>query len=168
MASADSRERKAGAAVLGIVTEGCRDALSTILPTILAGILPVCGDADTATRECAWFSLGQLSEHCTLSIVLQHQIMMPAILRGLEDPADSVKLTTCYVIDKFVEALDSAALLQYLPHLMQRLITILGTCHDRNVQELALTAIASSAVSAELEFLPYAEVGLSLLDLYVL
>lgn len=83
---------------------------------------------------------------------------MPVILRGLESPEPTVLLTVCYVVENFVEALTTETLLTYLPHLMTRLIRVLQTCTDKSVQEIALSAIASSAVSAELGFLPYVEV----------
>lgn len=60
LSSADPRERKAGCAVLGIISEGCKDALTVVLSSIVAGILPVTQDRDLTTRECAWFALGNI------------------------------------------------------------------------------------------------------------
>jgi hypothetical protein len=103
-------------------------------------------------------SSGQITEHCQANVVLFHQILVPAILTGLEDPKDTVVLSTCYVVENFVDALQQATLITYMPHLLQRLVHILQNCPNKDVQELSLSAIAATAVSAEIQFLPYAEV----------
>jgi hypothetical protein len=83
---------------------------------------------------------------------------MPAISFGLDDREPTVLLTTCYVVENFVEALQTDTLMTYLPHLMGKLIHVLQSAANKSVQEIALSAIASLAVSAEIAFLPYAEV----------
>lgn len=158
IASSNSKERKAGCAVLGIIVEGCKDAFKEMMGAILAGLLPAVQDADVSTRECAWFAVGQLTEHCPTNIAYHHQTLMPVILVGLEDPVDTVKLSTCYVVENFVDALQASTLVTYMPHLMSRLVHILQNSGDKNLQELALSAIASLAVSSDAQFLPYVEV----------
>ena len=131
---------------------------------ILTALLPAVRDPDTSTRECAWFAVGQLTEHCSANIATHHQILMPVILGGLEDPIETVVLSTCYVVENFVDALQASTLVHYLPHLMSKLVQILQNSTNKSLQELALSAIASLAVSADAQFLPYVEMTCNILN----
>lgn len=164
LASASPKERKAGCAVMGIIVEGCKDAFKELMGSILAGLLPAVRDSDVSTRECAWFAIGQLTEHCQSNIATHHQTLMPVILGGLEDPQETVVLSTCYVVENFVDALQASTLVGYMPHLMSRLVHILQSSTNKNLQELALSAIASLAVSSDAQFLPYVEMTCTMLS----
>lgn len=61
MSSPDPKMRKAGSAVLGVITEGCSDKLRELLPSILPPLLSLLQDPEYYVRECACFALGALS-----------------------------------------------------------------------------------------------------------
>lgn len=164
LSSSNPKERKAGCAVLGIIVEGCKDSFKEAMGSILSGLLPAVRDSDVSTRECAWFAIGQLTEHCQTNIATHHQNLMPVILGGLEDPQETVALSTCYVVENLVNALQASTLVGYMPHLMSRLVHILQNSTNKNLQELALSAIASLAVSSDAQFLPYAEMTCNMLN----
>eukprot|EP00602_Paraphysomonas_sp_CaronLab_P003188 CAMPEP_0185039098 /NCGR_PEP_ID=MMETSP1103-20130426/35595_1 /TAXON_ID=36769 /ORGANISM="Paraphysomonas bandaiensis, Strain Caron Lab Isolate" /LENGTH=964 /DNA_ID=CAMNT_0027577857 /DNA_START=417 /DNA_END=3311 /DNA_ORIENTATION=- len=155
MESADKNMRKAGCAVLGIISEGCCDAIKEMLPAILPRLLHAVQDAEYFVRESACFALGQFSEHCQPEILYHHQAILPVVFAALDDPRNTVQGTSCYVLENFCENLQSQTLLPFLPMLMERLIRLLHN-PKKSTQEMALAAISATAVASEIHFLPYA------------
>jgi importin-4 len=158
MASSEMPMRKAGCAVLGIIAEGCSCNIREMLPEILPRLLEAVQDSEYYVRESACFALGQFSEHCQPEILYYHQSILPALFTALEDPRPTVQGTSCYVLENFCENLLPQTLIPFLPMLMERLV---GLLHSpvRSTQEMAMAAIASTAVASEDNFLPYAEVS---------
>lgn len=156
MGSADANMRKAGCAVLGVIAEGCADQIRENLAEILPRLLALVQDPEYYVRECACFALGQFSEHCQPDILHYNQTVLPVIFSALDDPRPTVQGTSCYVLEYFCESLQPETLRPYLNPLMNRLAALLQS-PQKNIQEMALTAIAATAVAAEVEFLPYTE-----------
>jgi importin-4 len=148
--------------VLGVIAEGCCDAMRQGLSTILPRLLESIQDPEYFVRECACFALGQLSEYCQPEILHYHQKVLPIVFGALEDPKHTVQTTTCYVLEMFCENLRPETLRPFLNPLLTRLATLLQS-PQKHTQEMALTAIAATAVAAEMEFLPYTETICSLL-----
>lgn len=154
MQSPDKNFRKAGCAVLGIICEGCCDAIRVILPDVLPPLLQAVADPEYYVRESACFALGQFSEHCQPEILYHHQAILPVIFGALLDERPTVQGTSCYVLENFCENLLPHTLRPFLPTLMERLGHVLTSPH-KTTQEMALAAIAATAVASELNFLPY-------------
>jgi len=157
MSSADPQMRKAGSAVLGVIAEGCADKLRELLPSILPRLLQLMQDPEYYVRECACFALGQFSEYCQPDILHFNQSILPVIFQTLDDPRPTLQGTSCYVLEYFCENLQPSTLRPYLPLLMGKLATLLQST-QRSTKEMALTAIAATAVASEKDFLPYSEV----------
>lgn len=157
MQSPEYRMRKAGCAMLGIISEGCRDALRQGLGSILPTLLSKASDPEKSVREVAGFALGQFSEHCQPEVLHFHQSVLPVVFTMLDDAEDSVKATACYVLEMYCENLQPETLRPFLEPLLARLATLLQT-PKALTKETALSAIAAVAVASEVEFLPYAEV----------
>lgn len=156
MSSVDSHMRKAGCAVLGVIAEGCSDRIRESLDSILPLLLRLVQDPEYYVRECACFALGQFSEHCQPDILHYNETVLPVIFQALDDPRPTVQGTSCYVLEYFCESLQPATLRPYLNPLMTRLANLLQSA-QKSTQEMALTAIAATAVAAEIDFLPYTE-----------
>ena len=156
MSSPDSHMRKAGCAVLGVIAEGCSDRIRESLDNILPLLLQLVADPEFYVRECACFALGQFSEHCQPDILYHNETVLPVIFQALDDPRPTVQGTSCYVLEYFCESLQPATLRPYLNPLMTRLANLLQSS-QKSTQEMALTAIAATAVAAEIDFLPYTE-----------
>lgn len=156
MSSPDSHMRKAGCAVLGVIAEGCSDRIRESLDSILPLLLQLVQDPEFYVRECACFALGQFSEHCQPDILHHNETVLPVIFQALDDPRPTVQGTSCYVLEYFCESLQPATLRPYLNPLMTRLANLLQSS-QKSTQEMALTAIAATAVAAEIDFLPYTE-----------
>jgi hypothetical protein len=110
-------------------------------------------------RSCGLFVItltGQFSEHCQPDILHHNETVLPVIFQALDDPRPTVQGTSCYVLEYFCESLQPATLRPYLNPLMTRLAALLQSA-QKSTQEMALTAIAATAVAAEADFLPYTE-----------
>lgn len=59
MQSPDPKMRKAGCAILGIIAEGCADAVRQMLPSIMPHLIAAAGDAEQGVKETAFFALGK-------------------------------------------------------------------------------------------------------------
>jgi hypothetical protein len=172
MSAPDPQMRKAGCAVLGIIAEGCSDRIKETLQDILPKLLGAIQDPEYYVRECALFALGlllfvfvneiiiitgQFSEYCQPDILHYNQSVLPVIFQALEDPRSTVQATSCYVLEFFCENLKAETLRPYLSSVMTRLATLLQS-EENTTKEMALSAIAATAVAAEIDFLPYTEV----------
>ena len=154
--SPDPKIRKAGGSVLGIISEGSSDALKPILGQVVPQLMPLVSDGDKHVREAATFASGQLAEHCQPDILYHHEQFMATMLAAMQDTAHTVQGTACYVIEFFCENLDKDVLKNYLPPLLDRLGALLSNS-DKTTVDMALAAIAATAVAAELDFLPFAQ-----------
>lgn len=156
MQSPDPQMRKAGCAVLGVIAEGCADRIRDNIGDILPSVLLAVQDAEFYVRECACFALGQFSEYCQPDILNYYDKVLPVIFHALDDPRPTMQGTSCYVLEYFCENLQPDTLRPYLGALMNKLVVLVQSS-QKGTQEMALSAIAATAVAAEVEFLPYAE-----------
>ena len=164
--SPEARMRKAGAVVIGVITEGCCNYLKPSLSNILQFLLPAVSDVDKSVRESACFTLGQFSEFCQPDILHFHAQIFPVIFNALDDPESTVQGTTCYILEYFCENLQRETLRPFLSTLMTKLATLLQNGSKTN-KELALSATAATALATEIEFLPYAEAVCGILGQYL-
>lgn len=160
MQSTDPSMRKAGCAILGLISEGCCDPLRPLLPTIIPALVAAVSDDDVNTKEMACFALGQFSEHCQPEILSFHTGILPALYNALDDPRVNILQTACYVLEMFCEFLDQDSLRPYLEALLSKLGALLQHPSDQ-VQGTALAAISSTVLAAEMEILPYVPVSLN-------
>ena len=111
------------------------------------------------------YNLGQFSEHCQPDILYLHASILPVVFTALEDSRPTVQSTSCYVVENFCEGLQPDTLKPLLPGMVHRLGLLLQST-NRTTQEMALAALAATAVAAEEYFLPYAQVCI-LLRMYM-
>ena len=147
--------RKAGVAGLGVIAEGCSDFLTPVLPQVLPHVFAAAQDPIAQVRECACFCLGQVSEHCQPEILQYSSQILPIIFGLLDDNSVAVQATSCYVLEMFCERLEPAAVRPLLDQLVRKLAAMLEATTKRSVQEMAVAALAATAVAAEHEFGPY-------------
>jgi hypothetical protein len=162
ISSSDFRMRKAGCAVIGVIAEGCCDAIKERLSEILPPLLQSVTDAEFSVRECACFALGQFSEYCQPDILHFHAHVLPVIFAALDDPRPTVQGTTCYALEMFCENLQPETLRPFLNELMNKLAVLLES-PQKLTKEMALSAIAATAVASEKDFLPFTNSICSLL-----
>jgi hypothetical protein len=155
LSSTHAHHRKAGVACLGVAVEGCHEQITNHIDDILPHVLRACGDSDSQVRECACFALGQISEHCQPDILDYASQVLPVVFALLDDLTTAVQVTSCYVLEMFCERLDPESVRPYLDLLVRKLAHMLETTSKRSVQEMAVAALAATAVAAEEEFTPY-------------
>ncbi|CAB9497171.1 Importin subunit beta-4 [Seminavis robusta] len=151
----DPNKRKAGIACLGVVAEGCAEPLRDHLADIMPQVLGAARDENAQVRECACFCLGQISEHCQPEILGYSEQILPTIFSLLDDTTVAVQATSCYVLEMFCERLEPQAVRPMLDSLVRKLAAMLEGTTKRSVQEMAVAAMAATAVAAEEEFTPY-------------
>jgi len=100
---------------------------------------------------------GQFSEHLQPEILHHHMAILPTIFQALDDPTITVQGTCCYVLEMFCENLQPETLRPFLGPLMQKVI-ILAQAPQKAIREMAMCTIAATAVAAEADFIPFAQV----------
>ena len=153
--SPQPQHRKAGVASLGVIAEGCAEPLSEHLSELMPFVLKCAQDPDSQVRECACFCLGQLSEHCQPAVLDYSEQILPIVFTLLDDSTVAVQATSCYVLEMFCERLEPDAVRPLLDSLVKKLAAMLESSTKRSVQEMAVAALAATAVAAEEEFTPY-------------
>jgi hypothetical protein len=155
IASPEPHRRKAGIACLGVVAEGCAEPLRDHLAEVMPRVLQAARDENAQVRECACFCLGQISEHCQPEVLGYSEQILPTIFSLLDDHTVAVQATSCYVLEMFCERLEPQAVRPMLDSLVRKLAAMLEGTSKRSVQEMAVAAMAATAVAAEEEFTPY-------------
>lgn len=155
LASPQANHRKAGIAGLGVIAEGCSEPLREYLHEVMPHVLQAAKDSDSQVRECACFCLGQISEHCQPEVLAYSEQILPIVFALLDDQSVSVQATSCYVLEMFCERLEPDAVRPLLDSLVKKLAAMLEATSKRSVQEMAVAALAATAVAAEEEFTPY-------------
>jgi len=155
LSSPHPHHRKAGIACLGVIAEGCAEPLREHLQDVMPHVFQAAGDADAQVRECACFCLGQISEHCQPEILGYSSQILPIVFALLDDTNVAVQATSCYVLEMFCERLEPDAVRPLLDPLVRKLAAMLEATTKRSVQEMAVAALAATAVAAEEEFTPY-------------
>ena len=153
--SPQPNHRKAGVASLGVIAEGCAEPLSDHLTELMPFVLKCAQDPDSQVRECACFCLGQISEHCQPDVLEYSEQILPIVFNLLDDKTVAVQATSCYVLEMFCERLEPEAVRPLLDSLVKKLAAMLEGSNKRSVQEMAVAALAATAVAAEEEFTPY-------------
>eukprot|EP00535_Pseudo-nitzschia_heimii_P006126 CAMPEP_0197184934 /NCGR_PEP_ID=MMETSP1423-20130617/10893_1 /TAXON_ID=476441 /ORGANISM="Pseudo-nitzschia heimii, Strain UNC1101" /LENGTH=1071 /DNA_ID=CAMNT_0042635885 /DNA_START=109 /DNA_END=3324 /DNA_ORIENTATION=- len=153
--SPQPNHRKAGVASLGVIAEGCAEPLSNHLNELMPFVLKCAQDPDSQVRECACFCLGQISEHCQPDVLEYSEQILPIVFNLLDDKTVAVQATSCYVLEMFCERLEPEAVRPLLDSLVKKLAVMLEGSNKRSVQEMAVAALAATAVAAEEEFTPY-------------
>lgn len=155
LSSPHPNQRKAGIACLGVAAEGCAEPLREHLAEVMPQVFAAAGDADAQVRECACFALGQISEHCQPEILAYSSQILPIVFALLDDATITVQATSCYVLEMFCERLEPEGVRPLLDPLVRKLASMLEATTKRSVQEMAVAALAATAVAAEEEFAPY-------------
>lgn len=155
LASPQPNHRKAGIACLGVIAEGCSEPLREYLHEVMPHVLNAARDSDPQVRECACFCLGQISEHCQPEVLAYSEQILPIVFNLLDDQTVAVQATSCYVLEMFCERLEPDAVRPLLDSLVKKLAGMLEATSKRSVQEMAVAALAATAVAAEEEFTPY-------------
>lgn len=155
LSSPQANKRKAGIAGLGVIAEGCSEPLREHLNEVMPHVLQASRDADAQVRECACFCLGQISEHCQPEVLGYSEQILPIVFALLDDQSVAVQATSCYVLEMFCERLEPEAVRPLLDSLVKKLAAMLESTSKRSVQEMAVAALAATAVAAEEEFTPY-------------
>lgn len=163
MMTESAAHKKAGCAALGGIAEGCSDPIKMILNQILEPLLACMTAEEGYVREVACFCLGQISEHCQPEILTYNKMVLPVIVESLSDTETKVQATTCYVLEMFCENLQPNTLAPFLEMLLGKITALFGS-PSRATRELALSALAATAVAAEEKFAEYSDQIVTILN----
>lgn len=152
--SPEPRNRKIGLLALGVIAEGCADFVKQDLSQIVNFLLQGLSDPDVNVREGAGLAIGYCSEHLKPEILDLHSIILPQLINVLDFSNTRVKQKGLYAIDIFCEYFDED-IEQYLPALINKLVSLAIYDDDLKVKEMAISALTSAISSAELKITPY-------------
>lgn len=152
--SADPNQRRAAASVIGVVVEGCAEALRPRTAELLTPLVGALGDQSEEVRGSAAFSLGQVAQHLQPDAARHHGTVLHPLLAALNaSTARATHERLLYALDAWLETLEDEAA-PYVPAMLQVLGAALAS-GSADLQELALSATASAAASAGEAFRPH-------------
>lgn len=158
MTSPDPQMRKAGCAALGIIAEGGADSMRERLEPIVPALLQAFSDPEFYVRECACFAMGQFAEFLQPEILTFNQSVLPVVFNALSETRFTIQGHACYILENFCENLQPKTLRPFMAPLMTKLLELVQA--DKSMtKEMALSAISSTAVAAETEFIPFVSVN---------
>jgi len=146
--------RKAGFVLLGTITEGCTDAISSTMSTLLPQVLEAVNDPSFNVREAAMYVLTEMAAHCIPTVLRYHGDIVTAAIKGLKDTEPSVQVIASKLVENHLEQLHPSIIVRYFPLLMPILFSLMRS----PVLEVKLAALRTvgpiASVSGSL-FEPY-------------
>eukprot|EP00928_Gymnodinium_smaydae_P031863 TRINITY_DN2324_c0_g1_i8.p1 TRINITY_DN2324_c0_g1~~TRINITY_DN2324_c0_g1_i8.p1 ORF type:complete len:1110 (-),score=359.38 TRINITY_DN2324_c0_g1_i8:251-3580(-) len=125
--------------------------------------------AHPRVRYTALHAIGQLSNDQSPHFQeAHHAVVMPQLLRKMDDPVDRVAAMAMSAFVSFGEELDNALMVQYAQGFMQKLVGRLQSSKHRMVQEESITCIAVIAAVIEKDFAAYYDGMMPLLKQFVM
>ena len=173
--SPDERLRRASVGAVGVVCEGCAEALSND-PVMCENLLDQLGasleDASFGVRRAAAFALGQFAEFCRSSVPKMHAIALPRLFRAVKKKAELEKedaiarQNAFFAVEAWTSELESGEIAAYVPMVLEVLFESLddGTNEEQNQpfswsvfrrKECALAIATSAAKDASDAFAPF-------------
>ncbi|GAX82443.1 hypothetical protein CEUSTIGMA_g9871.t1 [Chlamydomonas eustigma] len=164
--SPEPNTRRGALNALAVIAEGCAEALrkkcKSLLPLVLSGL----ADLDVRVRGAAAFALGQFSEHLQPEFMSHYETVLPALFTVMKDAPQSLQERVCYAIDAFCESLDKE-ILPFMPQLVETLMSVLRSSCSHSMQDMALSALASTIAAAGPHITPYAPALLPVLQIFL-
>eukprot|EP01117_Protostelium_nocturnum_P017824 TRINITY_DN7326_c0_g1_i1.p1 TRINITY_DN7326_c0_g1~~TRINITY_DN7326_c0_g1_i1.p1 ORF type:complete len:1027 (-),score=371.02 TRINITY_DN7326_c0_g1_i1:121-3201(-) len=151
-------KKRAAITALAVMSEGCYERMSeaSILPQILECTYIGFKDQNHKVRESACIALAQFSRYLQPNIVDYSPKILPLLFESLEDSTEAVRMGSCYAIEAFCEELEAHQIEPYVDVLVSKLFHVLQTSQNKEIQELALSGINSTAAAATgSQFLKY-------------
>ena len=173
--SPDERLRRASVGAVGVVCEGCAEALSND-PVMCENLLDQLGasleDASFGVRRAAAFALGQFAEFCRSSVPKMHAIALPRLFQAVKKKAELEKedaiarQNAFFAVEAWTSELESGEIAAYVPMVLEVLFESLddGTNEEQNQpfswsvfrrKECALAIATSAATDASDAFAPF-------------
>jgi len=173
--SQDERLRRASVGAVGVVCEGCAEALSND-PVICENLLDQLGvsleDVSFGVRRAAAFALGQFAEFCRSSVPKMHAIALPRLFQAVKKKAEAQKedaiarQNAFFAVEAWTSELESGEIAAYVPLVLEVLFEALddGTNEQQNQpfswsvyrrKECALAIATSAATDASDTFAPF-------------
>ncbi|XP_022227967.2 importin-4-like [Drosophila obscura] len=174
----DAVRRRGGFMCMGVISEGCSEAIKRKYLEIMVNIIIQRGvvDHDFRVRNAAFFAIGQFSENMQPEVSeyamqilpvlfdLLHQLMVDIYLGKSVD--HSYMRRIFYALEVFCENL-ADKIVPYLPKLMERLFECMDERHTVRMRQLALASISAVANASETSFMPYFDTAMDILQQYL-
>ena len=173
--SPDERLRRASVGAVGVVCEGCAEALSND-PVICENLLEQLGasleDVSFGVRRASAFALGQFAEFCRSSVPKMHAIALPRLFQAVKKKAEAQKedaiarQNAFFAVEAWTSELESGEIAAYVPMVLEVLFEALddGANEQQNQpfswsvfrrKECALAIATSAATDASDAFAPF-------------
>jgi len=166
LADADWKKRQAALVCLAQIAEGCVKVMSeeAVMGQLVGMCLQGARDSHAKVRWAACQAIGQLCTDLGPDLQdSQHAAVLPVLMGLMDDFANPrVQAHACAATVNFAENADQDVLAPYLDTLISKMLTLLQQGR-RNVQEGALTALASVADCAQEYFIKYYDTCMPLL-----
>jgi vesicle coat complex subunit len=132
--SADPNQRRAAMASLGAVMEGALEYISVyieeLLPLVLAGLR----DSETQVVRAALIALGQIAEELPSDVTKHHSTLVPIVFDLLMSHNTDIMKAAINSLDAILEFTPQEAVVQYLPKLMEALLSAMTASIDPDVK----------------------------------
>ncbi|KAF0972696.1 hypothetical protein FDP41_008945 [Naegleria fowleri] len=152
--SANEFDRRAGITALGIISEGCQEAVKANLEQVVSLIAAGFTDESKLVRACAILAISSLAEFCQPEILKYHEKVLPFIIHNLTDKSFEIKEKSAYSLDIFTQHMEGEPIKPYLESILNNFYSLL-TSNDRKSQEVAVAGISAAASAAGKLFEPY-------------
>jgi importin-4 len=155
--SPDFNHRAAAASAMSVGCEGLCELMVPEVKGWVSYLTIAHNDPHIVVRQLACIMLGRFAEWLSPEIYEYYTDIMPLIAKALMEDVPNIQERACYALLSFVENLETEQSLPYMDDLMARLIQLIHTSNNRDVQEMCISAVSAVASSTGVSFTKYFE-----------
>lgn len=155
MPSPNPWQRRAAVGALSAMPNGCCVQMLPAIPQLLPYLQAAFDDQDPFVRQAGCILLGQFADFLNPDITQYHEECLPLAYRAMCEEDPEIQERALYSLITFLEHLTSIEVDELLDQIMHRLVTILESSGNKDIQDMAISAISSVASVSLQKFAPY-------------
>lgn len=155
MPSPNPWERRAAVGALSALPNGCCEQMLPAIPQLMPYLQASFDDTDPVVRQAGCILLGQFADFLNPDILEYHETCLPLAYRAMCEEDTEIQERALYSLITFMEHLKTLEIDDLLDQIMHRLVSILETSGNKDIQDMAINAISAVASVALEKFIPY-------------
>lgn len=164
MSSQNPFERRAAIGALSAMPNGCVEEMLPAIPQLLPYMVAAFDDPNTFVRQAGCILLGQFADFLSPDILEHYETCLPLAYRAMCEEDPEIQERALYSLITFLENMDNDGIGNMLDQLITRLVNLLQSSNNKDIQDMSISAIAAVASATLDKFVPYWEPIVKLLQ----
>lgn len=157
MVSENPWERRTAISAISAMPKGCVEEMLKSLEEYFPYMEAAFNDQESVVRQAGCIMLSQFADFLSPPILEHYEFCLPLAYKALCEEDPEIQERALFSLIAFMEHLDHSGVESLLPDIIQRLVNLLETSDNKDIQDSAISAIAACASAALEQFTPFWE-----------